>query len=150
MPSPSTMSIRSGSGSERSRRTVLFGLTLIQGITLAMTITIYHNPRCSKSRQTLALLEERNVRPQVVEYLKTPPSVDELRRILHLLQLQPRDLMRRKEAVYQELNLDDPALSDAQLIAAMHEHPALIERPIVVRGDKAAIGRPPEQVLDIL
>lgn len=115
-----------------------------------MTITIYHNPRCSKSRQTLALLEERQIQPNIVEYLKTPPDADELRRVLNLLQMEPRQLMRKKEAAYQELNLDDPTLSDAQLIAAMVENPSIIERPIVVHGERAAIGRPPEQVLDIL
>jgi len=115
-----------------------------------MTITIYHNPHCSKSRQTLALLEDRQISPQVVDYLKTPPSADELRHILILLKLRPRELMRRKESVYQELGLDDPALSDDQLIAAMVANPILIERPIVVKGQRAAIGRPPEQVLEIL
>lgn len=115
-----------------------------------MAVTIYHNPRCSKSRQTLALLEERGVEPQVVEYLKTPPSAAELDAILQRLELEPRELMRRKEAEYAELALDRPELSRDQLIQAMVEHPRLIERPIVVNGDRVALGRPPENVLEIL
>lgn len=114
-----------------------------------MTTKIYHNPRCSKSRQTMALLEEQSIDAQVVEYLKTPPNADELQEILNLLQMKPRELMRRKEAIYKELNLDDESLSEAQLIQAMVENPILIERPIVVTNGKAAIGRPPEQVLEL-
>lgn len=113
-------------------------------------VVIYHNPRCSKSRQTLALLEERGVRPKVVEYLKTPPSAAELKRFLTALGLKPRELMRRKEAEYKELGLDDAALSDAELIEAMVRHPKLIERPVVTKGDRVALGRPPENVLAIL
>lgn len=115
-----------------------------------MTVKIYHNPRCSKSRQTLALLTERDIEPQIVEYLKTPPSVAELERLLKMLGLEPRELMRRKEPEYKALGLDDPALSRDALIRAMVEHPQLIERPIVVSGKKAALGRPPEGVLEIL
>lgn len=115
-----------------------------------MTVTIYHNPRCSKSRETLALLEGRGITPTVVEYLKTPPSVAEIRTILGLLGLAPRDLMRRKEDAYKALGLDDAGLSEAALIAAMHENPVLIERPIVLANGKAAVGRPPEAVLEIL
>lgn len=115
-----------------------------------MSVKIYHNPRCSKSRQTLALLEEKGIKPEIVEYLKTPPSQEELSDILNMLGMAPRDLMRRKEAPYKEQGLDDPAKSDDALIAAMHDTPVLIERPIVVANGKAAIGRPPEQVLDIL
>jgi arsenate reductase len=111
---------------------------------------IYHNPRCSKSRQTLELLHSNGVEPEVVEYLATPPDAATLRAILDMLGLQPRELMRREEAEYKALNLDDDALSADQLIAAMAEHPRLIQRPIVVRGARAAIGRPPEQVLGIL
>ena len=111
-------------------------------------VTIYHNPRCSKSRETLQLLEERGAAPQVVEYLKTPPTEAELRRILVLLGKGPRDLLRRKEAA--EAGIDPDALADAALIAAMVAHPAVIERPIVVAGDKAAVGRPPQAVLAIL
>lgn len=112
--------------------------------------TIYHNPRCSKSRQTLTLLQERGVEPTVVEYLKTPPSPEELDRLLNLLGMEPRELMRRKEAEYRDLNLNDDSLTREQLLRAMHEHPRLIERPIVVHGERAALGRPPEQVLSIL
>lgn len=115
-----------------------------------MSITIYHNPRCSKSRETLALLEEKGITPRIVEYLKTPPDAGTLKSILKSLGLKPRDLMRRKEALYKDLNLDDPSLSDEALIAAMVENPILIERPIVVKNGKAALGRPPEAVLAIL
>jgi arsenate reductase len=115
-----------------------------------MDITIYHNPRCSKSRQTLQLLEERNIGPSVVEYLKTPPSAETLEQLLQMLNLEPRALMRTQEPEYKALGLDDPALSRGQLIAAMVEHPKLIERPIVVAGNRAAIGRPPEKILEII
>jgi arsenate reductase len=115
-----------------------------------MTVTIYHNPRCSKSRQTLELLRRRGIEPQVIEYLKTPPSEADLKRILGLLGMAPGDLMRRGEPAYKERGLDDPALSQEALIAAMVESPILIQRPIVLANDKAAIGRPPESVLDIL
>jgi arsenate reductase len=111
---------------------------------------IYHNPRCSKSRQTLQLLEERHLEPEVVEYLKTPPSKEELAQILAMLGLEPRQLMRSKEAEYKELGLDDLSLSRDQLLEAMVANPKLIERPIVINNGKAAIGRPPETVLDIL
>ncbi len=112
--------------------------------------TIYHNPRCSKSRQTLELLRDKGVEPTVVEYLKTPPTREELERILEMLRMEPRNLMRRKEKEYKELGLDDPSLGREQLIDAMVAHPRLIERPIVVEGNRAAIGRPPEKVLEIL
>jgi arsenate reductase len=115
-----------------------------------MDITIYHNPRCSKSRETLALIEANGVKPAVVEYLATPPDAATLERLLTLLGLEPRALMRTKEAEYAELGLGNPALSRAELIAAMVAHPRLIERPIVVSGDKAVIGRPPEKVLSLL
>jgi len=115
-----------------------------------MTVRIYHNPRCSKSRETLALLESRGIAPEVVEYLATPPDAATLAGLLDKLGLEPRELMRRKEPEYAELNLADPALSREALIDAMVAHPSLIERPIVVVGDKAALGRPPEQVLAIL
>lgn len=115
-----------------------------------MTVTIYHNPRCSKSRQTLALLQERGVTPTVVEYLKTPPDAATLGDILAKLGCPPRQLMRVKEAVYRELGLGDENLSDADLIQAMVENPILIERPIVLASDRAALGRPPEAVLAIL
>lgn len=113
-------------------------------------LTIYHNPRCSKSRAALALLEERGESPRVIEYLKTPPDAKELKAILKALGKAPRELIRKGEAVYKDLGLADPALTDAALIEAMVENPILIERPIVVNGEKAALGRPPEAVLEIL
>jgi arsenate reductase len=113
-----------------------------------MAITIYHNPRCGKSRDTLALLEQRGIKPRIIEYLKTPPDVATLKRLLTQLGLSPRQLMRKKEAA--EAGLDDPKLTDAALIAGMVKHPIVIERPIVVNGGKAALGRPPEAVLKIL
>lgn len=112
-----------------------------------MTVTIYHNPRCSKSRETLRLLEEKGVRPTVVEYLVSPPSKQELKRILGLLGMAPRDILRAKEA--KEAGID-PNQPDDALIAAMVANPAVIERPIVVAGDKARLGRPPERILEIL
>jgi arsenate reductase len=115
-----------------------------------MTVTIYHNPRCSKSRATLELLRSKGIEPTVIEYLNTPPTVTELEVILTRLGLQPRDLMRKGEAVYKEAGLGDPALDRNALLAAMVEHPVLIERPIVLANGRAAIGRPPENVLAIL
>jgi arsenate reductase len=113
-----------------------------------MSVTIYHNPRCSKSRQTLELLEKKGVKPTVVEYLATPPSAAELKRILKMLGMTPRQLLRKKEA--KEAGLDDPKLADDALIRRMVANPVVIERPIVVKGSKAALGRPPENVLKIL
>ena len=113
-----------------------------------MAVTIYHNPRCSKSRQTLALLEERGVAPRVVEYRQTPPDAATLRGLLKKLGLSPRQLMRKKEAA--AAGLDDPALDDDALIEGMVANPIVIERPIVVSGRQARLGRPPEQVLEIL
>ena len=115
-----------------------------------MQVKIYHNPRCSKSRQTLHLLQEHDIEPEVVEYLTSPPDKTTLRRILMQLGLSPRDLMRRKENEYKENQLDDPSLTDEQLIDAMLKFPKLIERPIVVTDKGAAIGRPPEKVLEVL
>jgi len=115
-----------------------------------MTISIFHNPRCSKSRATLALLQERGFEPDIRLYLENPPDADELRCLLGTLGLSARQLLRSSEAEYGELGLSDESLSEARLIAAMAAHPRLIERPIVVAGNKAAIGRPPEAVLDIL
>ncbi|HEX7369639.1 MAG TPA: arsenate reductase (glutaredoxin) [Rhodanobacteraceae bacterium] len=114
------------------------------------SVVIWHNPRCSKSRSTLDLLHERGIQPEVVDYQRNPPSTADIDRALKLLGLEPRALMRQGEAVYNELNLDDPALTHAQLVAAMAAHPILIERPIVFANGKAAIGRPPENVLAIL
>tara|TARA_R110002096_G_scaffold432240_1_gene648757 strand:+ start:181341 stop:181688 length:348 start_codon:yes stop_codon:yes gene_type:complete len=115
-----------------------------------MTATIYHNPRCSKSRQTLALLEERGVRPLIREYLNDAPSTQELDDILTMLAMEPRDLMRKKEAEYKENKLGDSSLSRDELLEAMTKYPKLIERPIVIKDGRAAIGRPPEDVLKIL
>ncbi len=115
-----------------------------------MSIKIFHNPRCSKSRQTLQLLEDNNVQPQIIEYLKQAPSKAELESVLNLLGMNPRELMRKGESVYKELNLADESLSKDQLLAAMLKNPILIERPIVLANGKAAIGRPPESVLDII
>jgi arsenate reductase len=111
---------------------------------------IYHNPRCSKSRQTLQLIEEHRQDATVIEYLKTPPTVDELNNILNMLGLETRQLMRTQEPEYAQLGLADMSLSREQLLAAMVAHPILIERPIVVHNGKAAIGRPPETVLEII
>ena len=115
-----------------------------------MSVSIYHNPRCSKSRETLKLLEEKGVQPEIVKYLDTPPDQATLGRILDMLGLEPRDLMRKKEKEYKELGLKDPELTREQLIDAMVAHPRLIERPIVIKDGKAALGRPPESVLEIL
>ncbi len=113
-------------------------------------VTIYHNPRCTKSRQTLALLEQRGIKPKVIEYLDTPPNATELKHLLKLLGIPARELLRKKEDEYHQEKLDDTSLSDAKIINAMIKHPRLIERPIVVAGNKAAIGRPPENVLKII
>jgi len=142
-----------------------------------MPVTIYHNPQCSKSRQTLKLLEEHGIKPQIVEYLKNPPSESELKHLLKLLGLKPRELLRKKETEYKQAKLDKPDLSDAEIVRAMVKYPRLIERPIVVvSGDvqgrtsaaiapsgeantargkpgaatKAVLGRPPENVLKII
>jgi arsenate reductase len=111
---------------------------------------IYHNPRCSKSRQTLGLLEDQGISPDVVLYMETPPSARELAQLIRKLGITPRELLRRGEDEYRELNLAEPSLSDAELIDAMVAHPKLIERPIVVKGDRAVLGRPPENVLALL
>tara|TARA_Y100001001_G_scaffold153756_1_gene167719 strand:+ start:825 stop:1187 length:363 start_codon:yes stop_codon:yes gene_type:complete len=113
-------------------------------------IQIYHNPRCSKSRETLALLQEKGIEPEVIEYLKDTPSAAELKSVLKKLGISARDLLRKKEAEYKEAGLDDESLSDDAIINAMIEYPKLIERPIVINGEKARIGRPPEQVLEIV
>lgn len=115
-----------------------------------MNVTIYHNPRCSKSRATLELIRSKGSEPIIIEYLKTPPSVTELDEILNKLGIGPRELMRKSEEVYKEAGLDNPALDRQALIAAMAQHPILIERPIVLAQGTAVIGRPPEKVLEIL
>jgi len=114
------------------------------------TVVIYHNPRCSKSRATLQLLEQRGIAPTVVEYLNQPPTTEQLRQILDLLGKTPREIIRRGEAEYKANNLDNADLSDDQLIDAIAANPKLLERPIVLANGKAAIGRPPENVLNIL
>lgn len=113
-------------------------------------LTLYHNPRCSKSRGALELLEGRGLAPTVVRYLETPPDAATLKAMLAKLDITPRQLLRTGEDEYKALDLANPALSDEQLIDAMTQHPKLIERPILVAGDKAVIGRPPEKVLEIL
>lgn len=113
-------------------------------------IVIYHNPRCSKLRQALELLREQGIEPVIVDYLQTPPGVDELERILGLLGFEPRQLMRTQESEYLTAGLADQELTRAQLLRALHDHPQLIERPIVIANGKAALGRPPERILEIL
>lgn len=115
-----------------------------------MSVTIYHNPKCSKSRQTLELLDEHGIKPTIIEYLKSPPTVKELKEVLALLGLSPRALIRKKESIYAECGIGNPALTDDELIEFMVTHPILIERPIVLANGKAALGRPPSQVLEIL
>lgn len=114
------------------------------------SITIYHNPRCSKSRQTLQLVRDSGVEPRVIEYLRMPPSAADLDEILRKLRLEPHELMRQKESVFSELDLKHRSLSRDEAIAVMIENPVLIERPIVVKGSKAVIGRPPENVQELL
>ncbi|MBV1905207.1 MAG: arsenate reductase (glutaredoxin) [Pseudomonadales bacterium] len=113
-------------------------------------ITIYHNPRCSKSRQTLALIEGAGIKPEIILYLENPPSAKKLKHLLTLLNFSPRELVRKGEAIYKTLGLGNKATSDAQLIDAMLENPILIERPIVESATHACIGRPPEAVLEII
>jgi arsenate reductase len=116
----------------------------------AMSITIYHNPRCSKSRQTLALLQEKGIEPEVRLYLEEVPTADELEEVILKLGSDARSLLRTNEKLYKSLELSDSSLTDQALITAMTAHPELIERPIVINGDDARIGRPPEAVLEIL
>lgn len=115
-----------------------------------MSIRIYHNPRCTKSRQTLALIRERGIEPQIIEYFEHPPTPDELKRIIHRLGVPVREVIRSGESEYRELGLADTALGDDTLIEAVCSHPRLLQRPIVVSGEKARIGRPPESVEEIL
>ncbi len=114
-----------------------------------MDVTIWHNPRCSKSRQTLELLRDRGIEPKVVDYLKNPPSRGELKHVLELLDMPAHDLMRRGESVYKELDLSKKS-DEAKLVEAMIHNPILIERPVVITDDKAVIGRPPEAVLSVI
>ncbi len=113
-------------------------------------VQILHNPRCSKSRATLELVREAGIEPEIIEYLKDMPSSAQLREILTLLGKRPRDIIRKGEKIFKELGLSDPDLSDDELIEHMVDNPILIERPIVINGKKAALGRPPESVLEIL
>ena len=113
-------------------------------------IKIYHNPRCSKSRKTLELIEQKGFKPEIIKYLEMPPSIDELKQVLTLLNLEPRQLMRKNEAEYKDNNMADDALSRDALIKLMHQFPKVIERPIVLNNNKAVIGRPPESVLSII
>ncbi len=115
-----------------------------------MSVKIFHNPRCSKSRQTLQLLQEKNIDVEIIEYLKTPPTKAELVDILQKLNIEPRALMRKNEAEYKATGMNNTELSDDELIAGMIATPKLIERPIVLANGKAAIGRPPESVLKII
>lgn len=117
---------------------------------MSNNVRFFHNPKCSKCRLTMGILDEKGVDTTVIEYLNTPPNIAELNEILGLLGLEPRDLMRKHEAPYKNNNLDNPDLSREQLIQAMIDNPILIERPIIINGNKATIGRPPEKVLDIL
>jgi len=112
--------------------------------------TIYHNPRCSKSRETLALLQENNISPEIILYLDSPPSRAGLKRLVAMLGISPRELIRTSEDAYKEQGLADPSLSDNALLDAMVKEPKLIQRPIVVRGDKAVMGRPPENVIALI
>lgn len=115
-----------------------------------MTTTIYHNPRCSKSRQALELLSEHNITADVVKYLETPPDAAELRKIINMLGIPAHELLRKKEAEFKQSGLDKTALDDEAVINAMTRYPKLIERPVVIHNGKAIIGRPPEKVLEIL
>lgn len=116
-----------------------------------MSVTIYHNPRCSKSRETLALLQERAVEPEVILYLDESFSIEKLQTLMQKLAItDAREMMRTKDSLYQELGLDQADVSNEQLLQAIVQHPALLERPIVVNGERAKIGRPPESVLAIL
>ncbi len=113
-------------------------------------IVIYHNPRCSKSRETLKILTENGHNPGVIKYLETPPSMNEFRQLLSLLGLSPRELLRTGESAYLESGLDDPSIDDETILKALTKHPILMQRPIVVRGNRAVIGRPPDNVRQLL
>lgn len=115
-----------------------------------MTVQIYHNPRCSKSKQALSYLEKKGITPEIIPYLETPPTADELRMVLLKLDLSPRDIMRTNEKLYKELELNDPSLSEEALITVMCAHPILIERPIVINGDHAKLARPADVIDEIL
>jgi len=112
--------------------------------------TIYHNPRCSKSRQTLTILQEKGIQPEIILYLETPLDANELSRLIKKLGIQVRDLLRKGEDDYKQLGLKDPSMSETDILDAMSRHPKLIERPILVKGDNAVLGRPPENVLELI
>ena len=114
------------------------------------TIKIYHNPNCSKSRASLALLEENDIKPEIIYYLETPPSIDELKQLLQKLNMGIHDILRKSEDEYDELGLDNESLSDEIIFDFVSKHPKLLQRPIVVKGDRAIIGRPPENVLSLI
>ena len=137
--------MRGGAGGDTSA--AVGGKVIIPG---SSEFVIWHNPRCSKSRQTLAILRERGIEPSVREYLTEPPSAAELDHVLSLLGLSPRELMRRGEEAYTSLGLADPGQTRDQLIDAMSRNPVLIERPVVIRGNRAVLGRPPENVTALL
>lgn len=113
-------------------------------------VKIYHNPRCSKSRQTLELIKQKGIEPEIIKYLDTPPEPQEIKSILTMLNISARDLMRKNETDFKNNNMSDENLTEDQLIELMHQYPKVIERPVVVNGNKAAVGRPPESVLEIL
>ncbi len=114
-----------------------------------MDVVLYHNPSCSKSRQTMTLLNAKGIQPKIVHYLDTPPDADELATILDMLGFEPRELMRKSDKAYTDAQLDNPDLTREQLIDAMVQNPSVIQRPIVVFANKAAVGRPPESVLKL-
>ena len=113
------------------------------------TVKIYHNPRCSKSRQTLEIIHQQGLKPEIIKYLETPPTVKEIELVLSMLKLEPKQLMRKNETEYKQFFTEE-SLNRDQLIELMHKYPKVIERPIVLSNNKAVIGRPPESVLDIL
>lgn len=120
------------------------------GIRNVKSIRIYHNPECSKSRAALALLEENDVDPQIIYYMETPPSIDEIKSLLAKLDLKLLDIIRRSEDDFDELSLDDETLSEEIILDLLQKHPQLLQRPIVVKGDNAIIARPPEDVLTLI
>lgn len=113
-------------------------------------LTIYHNPRCSKSRETLQLLEDHGQTPDIIDYLDDPPSKQELQRIIAMLGVLPRDLLRTTEQVYKDAELDDDSISDDEIIETICEYPDLLQRPIVIYGDKAVLGRPPTRIFELI
>ncbi len=131
---------------------MIYGIvsTILNGDLIMPNVTIYHNPHCSKSRQALALLEAHHIQPKIIEYLKTPPSIEALKMILKQLNLPALKLIRTQEKIFKEKNLGNPHLSEDQLIDTMISYPALIERPIIIANGRAIIGRPPEKVLELI